>query len=406
LSTRSHDLVGETVGSYRIERELGTGGMGAVYVARHSLLDKLAAVKMLRPKWCAEKEAVDRFFTEAQATTAVRHPGIVDVYDFGFHESGSAFLVMELLDGETLGDAIRSGGPIPSGLAAAIGWQVAAALAAAHDRDIIHRDLKPDNIFIIEDTTALFGVRAKVLDFGIAKLTRPGSIEHTSPGEIIGTPLYMSPEQCRGQPLTGQSDVYSLGCLLHHAIAGEPLFYADDTVELLKCHALVEPPQLVDVAPAVDPRLSGVILDCLAKEPGDRPTCAELASRLRQVAEAVDDIGGARTVSAPAPTLEETTGNRRRVWLVAGAAGVVSVALLIAMVAGGGGDEPAAAPPPIEVSEDVPPLAAVDAAPTEVVEAEISAAVDAAPPPPVSPDARRKTTKKRPRGWGELMKRK
>ena len=405
-------MVGETVGSYRIERELGTGGMGAVYVARHALLDKLAAVKMLRPKWSAEKEAIDRFFTEAKATTAVRHPGIVDVYDFGFHESGSAFLVMELLDGETLGDTLRENGPIASGLAAAIGWQVAGALAAAHDREIIHRDLKPDNIFLTDDPTAAFGVRAKILDFGIAKLTRPGSIEHTSPGEIIGTPLYMSPEQCRGQTLTGQSDVYSLGCVLYHALAGEPPFVADDTVELLRAHALEIPPRLTELAPSVLPELEEVILSCMFKQPGERPDCAELSRQLRLIAERVDDIGAARTLAAPAPTLEpsEQARGRRRRWLFGAAAtGIVAGIAAVALAAGGDGPLSIERPPQIETAETALPVAApVDAAPASApVIAETPAAIDAGSPEIERPSTKKKQNKKRKKRkkWGELLPR-
>jgi serine/threonine protein kinase len=212
--------------------------------------------------------------------------------------------------------------------------------------------------------------------------------------------------------LSGQSDVYSLGCLLHHAIAGKPPFMSDDTVELLKSHALVDPPLLIDVAAAVDPELSSVIRSCLAKEPDDRPTCTELANRLRRIAEAVDDIGVARTVSAPAPTIPETDTSTplrsaRLFWIGGGAALLAVIAIAMIARSGGSSDrtpEPGDSPP-VEVSGEIPPpLSTIDAAPAAVVEASLPIA-DAAPAASPADTRVRKNRRKKSRGWGELMPR-
>ena len=283
-------MIGEVVGSYQIERELGVGGMGTVYLAHHKLLDKWAAVKMLRPQWSEDQEAVDRFFTEATATTAVRHGGIVDVYDFGHHPNGSAFLVMELLEGETLGERIRRCDRIPENAALAFGWQAARALAAAHSADIVHRDLKPDNIFLTDDAAAVGGVRVKLLDFGIAKLTKPGAKSHTSPGELVGTPLFMSPEHCLAKKLDGRADVYSLACVLFYAIGGRPPFYSEDHGELLRAHAAAAPPHLSEVWPQVRPETSDLLYRCMNKKPAKRPNATEFAEALRALADAPADV--------------------------------------------------------------------------------------------------------------------
>src|SRR5262249_3706534 len=163
-------IVTDVVGSYRIIRKIGEGGMGAVYVAEHTLIGRQAAIKVLQREMSHRQDLVTRFFNEARAATAVKHPGIVEIYDFGYHTGGSAYIVMEYLEGETLAARLRRTGPLPAARAAALGRQVAGALGAAHAKGIVHRDLKPDNIFIVRDPDIMDGERSKILDFGIAKL--------------------------------------------------------------------------------------------------------------------------------------------------------------------------------------------------------------------------------------------
>ena len=189
---------GTTIGQYQIVKKIGEGGMGAGYRATHTLLGRPAAIKLLLPVLSHQREIVDRFFNEARATTAVSDPGIVQVFDFGIHTDGSAYIVMELLEGEPLEARIQRG-TISVADALRITRQVAGSLGAAHARGIVHRDLKPENIFMVRDTEAQGGERPKILDFGIAKLNGDtGDRKRTRTGMLLGTPVYMSPEQCRG----------------------------------------------------------------------------------------------------------------------------------------------------------------------------------------------------------------
>jgi serine/threonine-protein kinase len=200
-------MVGVTVGSYQIVRQIGEGGMGAVYLGMHSILGRPAAIKVLLPELSQQRDIVGRLFNEARAATAIRHPGIVEVYDFGFLPDGSAYIAMEFLEGETLASRLRRQGRLSVAVAIQCGRQIAAALHAAHGKGITHRDLKPDNVFLVADPE--IGERVKLLDFGIAKLTAedPGGT-HTRTGMVMGTPVYMSPEQCRGaSTLDSRSDL-------------------------------------------------------------------------------------------------------------------------------------------------------------------------------------------------------
>jgi serine/threonine protein kinase len=165
-------MIGTTLGSYRIVRELGMGGMGVVYYAEHPMLGKRVAIKLLRTELSRNQEVVGRFFNEAKAVTTINHPGLVDIYDFGYTNDGSAYIVMEFLEGESLAARLRRERPTVD-VVIALARQLAGALGAAHARGIVHRDLKPDNIYLTPDPDVALGIRAKVLDFGIAKLA-PG----------------------------------------------------------------------------------------------------------------------------------------------------------------------------------------------------------------------------------------
>jgi len=270
-------MVGETVGNYRIVRKIGEGGMGAVYLAEHTLLGRRAAIKMLLRELSHRDELVTRFFNEARAASAVKHPGIVEIYDFGHHSDGSAYIVMEFLEGESLSTRLRTQGVMAEARAASLCRQVGGALAAAHAKGIVHRDLKPDNIFIVRDTDIAGGERAKVLDFGIAKLAsdQPGQQSMTRTGMVMGTPAYMAPEQCKGAGNVDQrSDLYALGCILFEMMCGRPPFVAEGAGEVMAHHIFTPPPPPSSIAP-VTPMLEQIILRALCKDPDHRFRAAE-----------------------------------------------------------------------------------------------------------------------------------
>src|ERR1041385_6396596 len=188
---------GTQVGAYRVLHRIGAGGMGSVWLAEHTMLGRRAAIKVLHSTFSRDPAIVTRFFNEARAATAIDDPGIVQIFDFGEHVDGSAYIVMELLEGETLEQRLSRLGRLGVRDALRIMRQIASSLGAAHQRGIVHRDLKPENIFIVRDPEVPGGERAKILDFGIAKLTGD-SIVKTQTSSVMGTPIYMSPEQCRG----------------------------------------------------------------------------------------------------------------------------------------------------------------------------------------------------------------
>src|SRR5262245_23764831 len=210
---------GAVVGAYRLVRQLGAGGMGEVWLAEHTMIGRRAAIKVLHEAVSRRPEIVGRFFNEARAATAISDPGIVQIFDFGQHTTGDAFIVMEMLEGETLELRLRRSGALRVPDALRLLRQVAASLGAAHARGIVHRDLKPDNIFVVPDPEAVGGERTKILDFGIAKLAGQGVGVKTQTSAVMGTPTYMSPEQCRGAGEVDQrSDIYSLGCILYEIL--------------------------------------------------------------------------------------------------------------------------------------------------------------------------------------------
>ena len=197
----TESLVGRTVGSFKIASLLGEGGMGCVYLAEHTLIGRKAAIKILRHQWATSEGAVDRFMNEARATNVVGHPGIVDVLDVGMLPEGVPYLVMEHLQGESLGQRLARDGKLPIADALAITGETASAVGAAHDKGIIHRDLKPDNLFLVTDAQAARGESVKVLDFGVAKLRGDAAGRvRTLTGALMGTPVYMSPRAVPGRP--------------------------------------------------------------------------------------------------------------------------------------------------------------------------------------------------------------
>jgi serine/threonine protein kinase len=257
--------VGSHIGQYRILRKIGVGGMGTVYLGEHILLGRRAAIKTLLPALSMQTEIVERFFTEARATSAITDHGVVQIFDFGYHVDGTAYIVMELLEGESLQTRIDRLGQISPCVALRIARQVAASLAAAHDKDIVHRDLKPENIYLIADAEAASGERTKILDFGICKLGVAGAEPAlTQTGTTMGTPVYMSPEQCRGAgKVDHRSDIYALGCVLFHMVAGRPPFECEGAGEFIVAHLQEDPPTPSSFIPALPELVDGLIIRCL-----------------------------------------------------------------------------------------------------------------------------------------------
>jgi serine/threonine-protein kinase len=278
-------MVGTHFGSFTVIRKLGEGGMGAVYLAAHRHLDRLAAVKVLLPELSTNDEVVRRFFTEARATSLIDHPGIVEILDCDTLPSGQAYIVMEFLRGEGLASCIRRLGDLrddfPSVLA--IAEQMAGALAAAHAKGIIHRDLKPDNVHLIRAPQPGAPPRVKILDFGIAKLAEAGKGSKTRTGSLLGTPLYMSPEQCRSAAnVDARSDIYSLGCILFEMVCGRPPFLHEGFGDLVVAHISEPPPDIMALQPTTPRPLADLIYDLLAKAREDRPANMQMvAERLR-----------------------------------------------------------------------------------------------------------------------------
>ncbi|HLL23352.1 MAG TPA: serine/threonine-protein kinase, partial [Kofleriaceae bacterium] len=258
------------LGTYRLVERLGAGGMGEVWIGEHTRLGRRAAVKVLHDSFARQPEIVNRFFNEARAATAIADPGIVQVFDFGTTEDGVAYLVMELLFGESLEQRLR-GAPLAIASALRLLRQVASSLGAAHRAGIVHRDIKPDNIFIVPDPEVIGGERTKLLDFGIAKLGGTDAVR-TQTSAVMGTPLFMSPEQWRGAgAVDARADIYSLGCVLFLVLAGRPPFIGDGPGELISMHVRDVAPRLSTCVPGVPTALDELVAACLAKDPAHRP---------------------------------------------------------------------------------------------------------------------------------------
>ena len=299
-------MVGQSAGNYRLTRRIGQGGMGAVYVGEHPVIGRRVAVKVLLPERARDQEMVGRFFNEARAASAIHHPGIVEVLDFGTLPSGVPYIVMELLEGESLTARIERDGRLEPQVAVDLGVQAASALGAAHAQGIVHRDLKPDNLFLVEDPQGAGRARIKILDFGIAKLTGGAESElpsvRTRTGAILGTPIYMSPEQCRGgRAVDHRADQYALGVILFEMVCGTPPFGSSIPGDLIHSHITERPPSPRLRNPEVSPALDATILRALEKDPGQRfQNMAELAEALR-IRPARD--AGAPRVGRDSPTV-------------------------------------------------------------------------------------------------------
>jgi eukaryotic-like serine/threonine-protein kinase len=266
---------GTKLGPYEIQSPLGAGGMGEVYRARDSRLDRVVAIKVLPPSFAADADRLHRFEREARSVAALSHPNILAVYDIGTHD-GTPYMVTELLEGETLRERLQ-GGSISTRKAVEIAIQVAHGLAAAYDKGIIHRDLKPENIFLTKDG------RVKILDFGLAKIapTRPeanssvqtltsADISLTEGGQVLGTAGYMSPEQVRGLTIDHRSDIFVFGAILFEMLTGQRAFRRDTSAETMTAILKEDPPEITELNRNISPALDRIVRHCLEKNPDQR----------------------------------------------------------------------------------------------------------------------------------------
>jgi Tol biopolymer transport system component len=310
---------GMRLGPYEIVRPLGSGGMGEVYTARDTRLDREVAVKVLPEQLAQDADALGRFEREAKAVAALSHPNILALHDFG-REGDVVYAVTELLEGETLRDMI-DGGPIAQRRAIEYAVQIARGLSAAHGRGIVHRDLKPDNVFVTRDG------RVKILDFGLAKSVRvaapqddtrsPTASAYTEPGTVLGTVGYMSPEQVRGGEADARSDIFSFGTVLYEMLAGKRAFRRETAVETMSAILREEPAELSSVLPSVSPALERIVRHCLEKSPEQR---FESARDMAFDLEALSDR------SLTSGTAHSGAGRRRAPWIAVAAAAAIAAA--------------------------------------------------------------------------------
>jgi len=324
-------VIGQSIGPYQVLAELGRGGMGEVYRARDSRLNRDVAIKVLPPAFTADAERRARFEREAQTVAGLSHPHIVSLFDTGVHE-GQVFVVVELLEGETLRQRLTNG-PLTIRKAIEYGVQVARGLAAAHDKGLVHRDLKPDNIFLLADG------HVKILDFGLARsagseTAGSGATETvaalTDPGLVMGTIGYMAPEQVRGRAVDGRADLFAFGAVLYEMITGTRAFQRETPADTMTAILKEDPPELASVRSDLPPALERIIHHCLEKNPAERFQSA------RDVAFALESLSGsaATTVVAAAGGAVERRGRRvgaREImaWMVA-AAGIAGIGFAMA----------------------------------------------------------------------------
>ncbi|WP_306370330.1 serine/threonine-protein kinase [Nocardiopsis sp. CC223A] len=293
-------------GRYRLLSRLGRGGMGEVWRGVDELLDRPVAVKLVRAERGGSDEAAARFRREARVTARLAgHPNIVILHDFGRESDGSVYTVMELVAGRPLADVLRDSSPLSVEYAADLMSQAASGLGAAHAAGIVHRDVKPGNLMVIGERAELYGGTLKVLDFGIAALTASEQSRRlTQTGRVLGTPLYMAPEQVRGERVGQAGDLYSLGAILYQMLTGQPPFSGDDPLAVLRGHLRGKPRPVASLRPELPGPLAELVDALLAKQAEDRPASAEeVRERLApfSVPRPSRPAAGPDTGSLPAP---------------------------------------------------------------------------------------------------------
>jgi serine/threonine protein kinase/CheY-like chemotaxis protein len=271
---------------YQVMSALGRGSTGVIYKALHTLLNRMVALKVLHPQLLKEPESVARFSREAQAVSTLSHPNIIAVHDFGITSGGLPYLVMDFADGPTLGERIRDGGPLHPRKAVRLFIQACSALAHAHNNGVIHRDVKPNNILLV--TNKADEEDLKLVDFGIAKLPAGAQFsEITQNGDVLGSPLYMSPEQCMGTVLDNRTDIYSLGCVMYTALVGFEPFIGENVLETMYKRTVESAKPMRAVKPHLDlpQALDDIVLKALSQNLDERyQTMEQLKEDLEQAA--------------------------------------------------------------------------------------------------------------------------
>jgi len=361
-----NDLVGVVLQDrYSIGRKVGQGGMGAVYEATHLKLEKRVAVKVLLEKYAQKDKIVARLEQEAKLASSIGHKNIIDITDFGTTVDGRTFVVMEFLKGESVGQRISRIGPLDPQRAIHIARQTASALGAAHAKGIIHRDIKPENVFLLDrDGEKDF---VKVVDFGISKSLTGNPDESprlTQTGMVLGTPLYMSPEQARGdEDLDRRIDIYALGVLLYEMVTGEVPFRGGNYLNILSQVMSVDPPLPSALRKDLDPEIEAVILKAMSKERDERyATMEEFGDDLETL-----ELGDDKTTAARLRAARIRRGKMRRslrvLWWMAGVLVVIGgVTLTVSMVMSDGEQKKVAAALPVTFDAE-PPRPPADAAP-------------------------------------------
>jgi tRNA A-37 threonylcarbamoyl transferase component Bud32 len=358
LVVPSRDLAaGTVVGEFQIVRKVGQGAMGTVYEAAHPLIGKKAAVKVLSSQLGASPQFLARFVREARAIARIGHPNIVDAYSFGTLPDGRCYFVMEWLQGKTLGERLQEG-RLTLADSLDILDQMCRGLAAAHEKGIVHRDLKPDNVFL----TDVRGERprVKLLDFSIAKVDRDEAAEQpdrTQTGVLLGTPLYVSPEQAKGRGVDHRTDLYSLGVVAYEVVLGKLPFASESSVEVLSMHLHQPPPRPVDAWPGIPPSLERLILGLLAKEAEARPSLAEARRTIEELQQLEPSAAPIGTGTVLAGHGLDPASVRRAI--VAGAAVILVLSLALAWYAARAPEiGPAPRPEPAAPAPMPPPVAA------------------------------------------------
>ncbi|MFF5966569.1 serine/threonine-protein kinase [Streptomyces collinus] len=280
FSGRPSELIGQQIAGYRIEQEIGRGGMAVVYRARDLRLERTVALKLLAPELARNDTFRRRFTHESRAAAAIDHPHIVPVFEAG-ETDGVLYIAMRYVAGSDLRHVLDREGPMPPATALRVAAQVASALDAAHDHGLVHRDVKPGNILVSRGTDSDHPEHVYLTDFGLTKksLSLTG---FTTVGQFVGTLDYVSPEQISGKPVDARCDVYGFACVVFETLAGHPPFLRDDDMALLWAHQYDEPPPLTEDRPELDPQVDTVFAQALAKSPDDRyPSCLAFVAALR-----------------------------------------------------------------------------------------------------------------------------
>ena len=304
-------MIGESIGNFRILSELGRGGMGVVYLAENQSVQTRVAIKLLLGEVSRNVEHVQRFFNEARIVSKIKHGAIVKIFDVGFHSAGQAYLVMELLEGESLAQRIAKRGKLSVAEVTDIAGQIAGVLAATHAAGVVHRDLKPDNIYLVADAEMGTRERVKVLDFGIAKLTGALTAGPKTVG-TMGTPAYMAPEQWAdsGQ-VDWRADAYSLGCVAFEMACGRPPFVAHTIADAFTKHAHTPAPPPRSLVATLPMGLDRLVTQLLAKRPEDRggsmDTIARTFNTMPQEPSQAPEVGVATTLASDAPLVLPST---------------------------------------------------------------------------------------------------